>query len=278
MSSAPSSSDATDAAYRAYTALTADMDTTNNETPAADSASSNTPTDTTNTTPAVANPISAGLGRPPKKKELTPYRRGQISGAHLAGLNVNKISKLLGIPSTTVRYSLAFEENRPDGQTRKRTGRPKCYSEEDERKIIEFVLLNPGSNAAEVQRGSGVSEKMSPATVKRILKANKLWTVGGNGNGTGNAPADEEAPNANSTTREKPKRKSRAKSNANANANATPNSNLDPNLYSNLHSNPHPNTHYQLPNPYTNPRSHSGYNERDTNTMLMLQLQQASRT
>src|SRR5688572_22658450 len=70
-----------------------------------------------------------------KRKQLTPFQRGEISAAKKFGHKPAEIAKVLKRPDSTVRTTLKVNPLRNDGETRRRSGRPREYDERDVRKL-----------------------------------------------------------------------------------------------------------------------------------------------
>jgi len=114
-------------------------------------------------------PISGNIYR---RKELTPYQRGQIVGYSLLSCSPTEISASLNIPESTVRDTLKKAPERHDGESSSRIGRPKLYSERDERQILRTVRLNPHLTYRQLQNQLPI--KLSHDTIYRILKQNNI--------------------------------------------------------------------------------------------------------
>jgi hypothetical protein len=87
--------------------------------------------------------------------ELTPYARGKIIGAVQLGASP---STIVGVPN--VKYSTKHTCNRPQSYRRDfeaRQGRPKIYSNRDERHMLRQVRLYPKCTYKEVREACGVS-------------------------------------------------------------------------------------------------------------------------
>ena len=74
-----------------------------------------------------------------QKKELTPYKRGQIVGAAKLGGKPAKIAKVLKTTLSTVRTTLRRASIRTNGESLPRSGRPKIYSDRDVRRLVRCV-------------------------------------------------------------------------------------------------------------------------------------------
>jgi transposase len=103
-----------------------------------------------------------------KNCELSPFQRGIIIGKHSTVLTAFKIAKELKLDPGTVRYTIAKNPERYDGRTKGRNGRPRQYTDAEERLVLRHVRLNPKDTYTEVLRACGVKFKTS--TLKKILR------------------------------------------------------------------------------------------------------------
>ena len=82
------------------------------------------------------------------------------------------ISRYYNHPYSTVTDTLEKEALRDDGYSLPRSGRPKCYSDAEERLVLRHVRKFPKHIYAEVIKACGVTFKKD--TVKKILKAHGI--------------------------------------------------------------------------------------------------------
>ncbi len=61
--------------------------------------------------------------------ELTPYQRGKIEGAHIAGMTPCQIELMMKHSCGAVRGTIALENSRTNGNSLPRPGQPKLYNE-----------------------------------------------------------------------------------------------------------------------------------------------------
>ena len=75
----------------------------------------------------------------PKTREFTPFERGEIVGLSKGKHSVRDISKILGVPKSTVQDVITKynEENRTE--TAPRSGRPLVLSEQNKRQLGRIV-------------------------------------------------------------------------------------------------------------------------------------------
>jgi hypothetical protein len=84
-------------------------------------------------------PLGPISGNRVKKKELTPYKRGQIVGAAIAGADNLTIVTTLKTPESTIRTTLCYDLYRLDGETIKRTSWPRSYNDYHIRRLVCLV-------------------------------------------------------------------------------------------------------------------------------------------
>ena len=109
--------------------------------------------------------ISGNVG---KKKELTPYKRGLIVGAKIAGRSEGEISECFNLPDSTVRTTIIRAAERIDGQSKPRSGRPLCLSDREERILIRYIRAHPKDEFKQVKEGTGL--QISNGTIKNICR------------------------------------------------------------------------------------------------------------
>jgi transposase len=100
--------------------------------------------------------------------ELSPNTRGKIIGAKDFGGTATQIAKRYNHPESTIRSTLKLESERVRNVSQPRSGRPKTYSDRDERHILRHVRLHPKCTYADVRRACLV--KLYDSTLKSILK------------------------------------------------------------------------------------------------------------
>ena len=122
--------------------------------------------------PQPRKPLGVINGNIKKRKELTPFEKGQILGAYLAGATLAKIAEAFCTLNFTIWTTLLLEHLRNDGESRPRSGAPKQYTDYDERYILRFVRKNPKIKYIEIKRHYGL--KISYTIIKHILRANGI--------------------------------------------------------------------------------------------------------
>jgi hypothetical protein len=75
--------------------------------------------------------------------ELTPYERGRIKGARIAGMSPREIEVSFGHSCRAVRSTLAVEKSRPNGVSLPRPGQPLVYDERDRRSMLQSLQSYP---------------------------------------------------------------------------------------------------------------------------------------
>jgi transposase len=113
-------------------------------------------------------PLGVISGNVQRRRELKPHERGKVIGASIAGATPGRISTLLNIPDQTVRDTISQDILRDDHKSKPRTGRPKCYTERDERMLLRHVRQFPKQTYAQVMNETQLG--FSRSTVRRILQ------------------------------------------------------------------------------------------------------------
>jgi hypothetical protein len=75
-------------------------------------------------------PLGTISGNKIKKQELTPYKRGQIIGAAITGTDNPIIATALNTLESTVQSTLRYDLHRLNGETVRRTGRPRTWNDQ----------------------------------------------------------------------------------------------------------------------------------------------------
>ncbi|KAF1989320.1 hypothetical protein K402DRAFT_326744, partial [Aulographum hederae CBS 113979] len=101
--------------------------------------------------------------------ELHPYIRGKIVAKAEDGLSRGEIATELQIPKTTIQYTMRQEEQRINGESLSRSGRPIESTEVTQRHVIRLARLNPKMTYKELHEQSGATH--SYRSTYRILKA-----------------------------------------------------------------------------------------------------------
>ncbi len=90
--------------------------------------------------PPIYTPLGSIDGnRRGRRPELTPYQRGYIAGAHIAGMSTWEIEVSLEHSRRAIRATLALEKSRPDGVSLPRPGWPIIYTKWDHRLILHSL-------------------------------------------------------------------------------------------------------------------------------------------
>ena len=101
------------------------------------------------------------------KKELTLYARGIIKGMEIGGSTPAQIATQLNLPRHTIRSTIQHDIERDQGLSKIRSGRPKEYTDRDERTILRLAQSDPKQTYQTLIKQAGV--KCSRKTVYRIL-------------------------------------------------------------------------------------------------------------
>jgi hypothetical protein len=111
--------------------------------------------------------------------ELSPYQRGKIVGAHLAGKTPRELELEFNVSRGAIRSTLAQDAQRNDGVSQYRPGRKKIYTQRDRRMMLKNLRLHPKLTFE--QRRDAVGLKMSDTYIKNLAKANGLthWRAKG---------------------------------------------------------------------------------------------------
>ncbi|KAJ8064034.1 hypothetical protein OCU04_007875 [Sclerotinia nivalis] len=105
-------------------------------------------------------------------KHLTLYMRGKIIGKAEEGARPTKIGRELGIPQSTISYTIKQDSLRNEGASLPKKTRKKSYTERDERILIRYIRLYPKAIYKEVKKVCGLD--CSITTIKRILKNHRI--------------------------------------------------------------------------------------------------------
>ena len=88
-------------------------------------------------------------------------------GAKIAGATNSQINRFFGVNESTIRKTIKNAQNNNTLCSRPRSGRPKCYSERDERILLRHVRHNPFDTYASVAKATGL--EISINSIKAIL-------------------------------------------------------------------------------------------------------------
>ncbi|KAJ5743569.1 hypothetical protein N7533_008439 [Penicillium manginii] len=112
--------------------------------------------------------------KPMRGKELTPYIRGHIAGASMAGASLTTIANYHGISKSTVQYTLKMQAKRNEGQTVVRTGRPSKISGDDLRAIIAALQRGPSMSCNDIRIATGI-DASNHTILRSIRRAGYDW-------------------------------------------------------------------------------------------------------
>lgn len=100
--------------------------------------------------------------------ELSPYQRGMIMGAKVLRHSQGEIERAFNFPKTTVQYTIKRHEERNNGDSKSRSGRPNKLFDRDKRFIIRLTRKNPRLTYAQLLKEEGVI--CSQSILYRVLK------------------------------------------------------------------------------------------------------------
>jgi hypothetical protein len=100
--------------------------------------------------------------------EFNPYQRARAVTFNELGIKPADICTRLNIARSTLQYTLSQDPLRDNGVSLPRSGRPKSYTDADERIILRHVRNNPKDAYKQVLDGCGLT--FSKSTLKKILK------------------------------------------------------------------------------------------------------------
>jgi transposase len=93
--------------------------------------------------------ISANI---PRGEELTPSTRSKIVTLREEGFAIRDISTHTKISKSTIKKTVKIDLYRNGGNSLRRTGRPKKYTERDKCQIIRFVQIHPKSTYTDIRQ------------------------------------------------------------------------------------------------------------------------------
>ena len=107
----------------------------------------------------------------PKTHELTPFERGEIVGLSKGGHSIRDISKILGIPKSTIQEVITKYNEKNCTDTLPRSGRPLTLSERDKRQLGRIVWQNRKQAVEEIteQFNQSLSISVCSKTITRAL-------------------------------------------------------------------------------------------------------------
>ena len=107
-------------------------------------------------------------GQHTRRRELSPYTRGQIISASDHGDRIAEISRVFSIPESTIRDTIKNAPTRRHGNSASRSGRSPKLSDRDKRRIIRLVREHPFYTYARVI--SELDLQVAPVTIRRLLQ------------------------------------------------------------------------------------------------------------
>jgi DDE superfamily endonuclease/Transposase len=117
----------------------------------------------------VLQPIT---GNRQRRKDLTAAARGSILNSIASGKSYSQIQKDDGFAPSTISDTLRLSTERPNQQSKKRTGRYLSYTDLDVRHLYTYVRRHPLATYAEIRFGTGVT--LSNGLILQILRSYNL--------------------------------------------------------------------------------------------------------
>jgi transposase len=115
----------------------------------------------------VSTPLAPRSGDSRRGPELTPYGRGKIIGAVESGKSPGQIAASQKLSRSTLYHTIYADPERDEGRSKPRSGRPKLYTDRDERRILCQAQLYPKCTYANVRRACAIT--LCDSTLKTIL-------------------------------------------------------------------------------------------------------------
>ena len=113
-------------------------------------------------------PLGSISGNRPRGPELTPYKRGIITGAYKHSCTPKYIASAENTALTTVKKTIYTTSQPPNGITNPRRGRPPVTTIQDRRLIIRIARRNPRIIYKDLKQETSLT--CSSSTFYRILK------------------------------------------------------------------------------------------------------------
>lgn len=108
-----------------------------------------------------------------RSNELTPALRERICELHAIGWGYGRVHKRYPwIPLSTTRYTIKKEQERRNGVSKPRSGRPKKLTEDDKNQILESIHGNPRTTHEDLL--AKVDHKVKLRSIQRLLNAENL--------------------------------------------------------------------------------------------------------
>jgi hypothetical protein len=122
--------------------------------------------------PPIRTPLGQIDGNRQPNAELSPYERGRIEGARLAGMAPREIEVELKQSRGAVRRTLDLANSRSNGASLSRSGRPIVYSIREKRMMLRSLRIYPKLTFA--QRREDCGTEMSNTSIKNLARANNI--------------------------------------------------------------------------------------------------------
>ena len=118
--------------------------------------------------PPPRRPLGEIDGNSQKRAELSPYYRGRIAESHDLGSTWKEIKSKFKIPYTTAWDTVHQDPLRYEGESAKRSGRPKKWDARDERAILRYVHTKPHNTWTQIKADLALS--IGKTTIQLILE------------------------------------------------------------------------------------------------------------
>ena len=122
--------------------------------------------------PPQRRPLAPISGNRLHNHELSPYERGRIIGAKIAGMTPRQIELTMKHSRGAVRGTIALEILRTNGNSLPRPGRPKLYHPRDQRAMLRNIRSYPKLTFQQRREDTGLT--MSNTYIKKIASENGL--------------------------------------------------------------------------------------------------------
>src|SRR5450432_2649552 len=120
----------------------------------------------------LCTPLGSINGNITRKKELTLFQRGQISGMFAGGAKKLAISKHYNLLYSTVADTINLEHLCEDGASQPKAPRKLSYTPMQERRVIHYARAHPKDTYKETIKAYLLT--CSKNIVKKILKKHRL--------------------------------------------------------------------------------------------------------
>lgn len=113
-------------------------------------------------------PLSSTTGNRQRGPELSPYQRGLIIGATIGGMSPREIEDEMQLSRGAIRTTIAMDETRSEGVSCPRSGRPRIYTDRDDRMMLRHLRFYPKAKFEARRKDTGL--KMSNTYIKNLAR------------------------------------------------------------------------------------------------------------